>query len=95
MDQSVATPGLTVSDEAAIVIAACTVVYTVGTLLIWWTSYRSVAVLREQLKQLVASSLSTARHSVLDSHRQVMLPVLTNESLLPERRDDADDRPGP
>lgn len=64
------------------IIAISTVIYTVGTFLLWRTTNKSVQKLDEQIEHQKSTSLSAAHHNVLDAHRSLFLNLITNDSLL-------------
>lgn len=70
------------SEISAIVIAACTFIYTIGTLLLWNSTRKTIALLKEQVEIQNAASKSTAWHKLIDSHRDLYLEIIANDKLL-------------
>jgi hypothetical protein len=69
--------------------AVATVIYTVGTFLLWHTSRSNVKALESQLALLntqldfqVQFNRAVAHGATLDAHREIWLPVVSNRELL-------------
>lgn len=73
---------LTPVDISTIVTAGATVVYTVGTFMLWKVSRDTTCLVRDELKNQIAASHSASQHAVLDAHRTLILELLQDESLL-------------
>lgn len=78
-----------ISLTATIVIAVATVIYTIGTFLLWHTSRCNVVALENQLQLLsrqldiqVQFNKTIAHGASLDAHREIWLPMVSNPELL-------------
>lgn len=80
---------MTFQDYFTLVMAISTVIYTIGTFLLWWVNKRNVnaleqqlLVLKEQLERQGVFNKVLASNSALDSHREIWLPIISNPILL-------------
>jgi len=73
---------LSTTDLSSIIIVACTVVYTLGTLFLWYLTNKNILLVKQQIEIQNAASRSTAWHTLLDSHRDLYLEIIGNEELL-------------
>lgn len=78
-----------INATATVVIAIATVIYTIGTFLLWQTSRSNVKALESQLSLLknqldiqVQFNKAIAHGATLDAHREIWLPMLTNRELI-------------
>lgn len=69
------------TDWSAIVTAVATVIYTIGTFLLWRSTQKSVTLLGRQISKDVAVSRSNAYHSIIDAHRELWLSLIANPHL--------------
>ena len=74
--------GMTAVEVSTVVTAVATVIYTVGTFLLWKVSRDTTKLVQEELKNQIAASQSASQHSVLDAHRSLVLELLQDEKLL-------------
>jgi hypothetical protein len=73
---------MTVVEVSAVVTAAATVVFAVGTFLFWKLSRDTTLLLHQELQNQNAARQSISHHSVLDAHRSLILELLRDEKLL-------------
>lgn len=80
---------ISMQDFATAIIAVATVVYTGGTFLLWWVSRRNVQILErqlllleEQLQRQAAFNKVLVTNAILDAHREIWLPIISNPSFL-------------
>lgn len=73
---------------AAVITAVATIVYTAGTLFLWIATRRNVVALEMQLRLLEEQTTHQKRfngvlasNAVLDAHREIWLPVISNPKL--------------
>lgn len=74
--------GLGVIELSALITACCTFIYTVGTLFLWWTTRKSVRLIRDQVEYQIQSSRSSAYHHSLNAHRDLQMGILGDEKLI-------------
>lgn len=79
---------LTVTDIGTVVIAVSTVIYTVGTFLLWVATNKTTKILSEQVLYQISIALSTAHHNTLNAHRDIFLNIISNAELLQLLADD-------
>lgn len=79
----------TINVTATVVMAIATVVYTIGTFLLWHTSRSNVKALESQLDLLktqlnvqIQFNRAVAQGATLDAHREIWLPMISNRELL-------------
>lgn len=76
-------------DFSSVVVAIATVIYTLGTFLLWLANKESVDLLKRQLLLLEvqvtrqdAFNKALISNAALDSHREIWLPIISNPSLV-------------
>lgn len=75
-------------DLALFITAGATVIYTIGTLLLWYSTRANVRALEHQLSVLKSQAAQqtsfykvTASNTVLDAHREIYLSLIENPKL--------------
>jgi hypothetical protein len=71
-----------VSEFASLLTAITTVVYTIGTFMLWRTTKKTTQLVESQVSAQIRSSYSSAHHSVLDGHRSLFLELIKTDELL-------------
>ena len=67
---------------AVIITALSTIIYTVGTFLLWRTTQKSTALVKMQLDNQQKQLQSAAYSQVLASHREIFLSIVKDDKLL-------------
>lgn len=73
---------LNAAEISTLVTALATVIYTVGTFLLWKSSRDTARLIRNEVRNQSANSQSVADSSAFDAHRTLILEVLRDEHLL-------------
>lgn len=74
--------GISLTEISTIVTAVSTVIYTVGTFMLWSTSNKTADLIRQQISNQVASNNSIAHHATLDAHRDLFINIIKDKDLL-------------
>ncbi len=82
------------TELTAIIISACTVVYTIGTLSLWYLTYKNIQLIKQQIDVQSAMGRSAAWHNVIDSHRDLYLEIIKNDELLKLYSEEVGQEPG-
>jgi len=72
------------NEVTQIIIAIATVVYTVGTFLLWSSTRQSIRISRDQQQQLNTSYQASFIQEVVRSHRELYSLMVTHPTLLKE-----------
>ena len=64
------------------ILALCTIIYTLGTLLLWYSTHKTTRLVERQISLQTAANRSAAWHNLLDSHRDLYLQIISNDKLL-------------
>jgi hypothetical protein len=73
---------MTSGEWAAWITAAATVIYTLGTIGLWFYTIQSVGALKDQIKSQLTIAKSQALHATIDAHRELYMKILTDSTLL-------------
>lgn len=66
----------------SIIIAVCTFLYTISSILLWMTAKQSTNIIQKQLEDQSISSSSLVQHSIVEAHRELYLSIINNPSLI-------------
>lgn len=61
--------------------AFATMIYTIGTFLLWWTTQKTLNLTKKQAELNEAIYRANLQNSVIDSHRQLMMSVIQDDEL--------------
>ena len=71
-----------ITTVATCVAASATVIYTVGTFMLWHLTRKNIVILEKQFKKQETMLYSTAQTSALESHRNLYVTILQDPQLL-------------
>ena len=71
-----------INEFSTAIIALCTIIYTTGTLLLWIANRRTVQLLSKEVSHQISAGYSDAHHNTLNAHRDLFIPIITNDKLL-------------
>lgn len=67
---------------AVILTAMATIIYTIGTFMLWFVTRKSTALVRDQLDNQRKQLQSAALSQILSSHRDIFLTIVRDDKLL-------------
>lgn len=73
---------MSVNELSTLITASATVVYTLGTFLLWKVNRQTLQMVQREVQNQISSSHSASYHGVLDAHRELILELLRDEKLL-------------
>lgn len=74
-------PEFVIEDLANYVIASATIIYTLGTFLLWRVTTRSARSIEDQLHRQNDYYESSSGHSTIDAHREIFLAIIGDADL--------------
>jgi hypothetical protein len=66
---------------ATIIIAIATVVYTIGTLLLWWTTRKSIEIFQKQFEEFRKATSADFIDRSIESQRHIWSVVISNDKV--------------
>ncbi|WP_339697226.1 hypothetical protein [uncultured Roseivirga sp.] len=79
--ESGATP-ISLDSISTLVIAIATVVYTVGTILLWVSTKKTTKLMSAQIQNQINSNHSLSTHYIINRHKEIFFEIIRNKELL-------------
>lgn len=73
---------LNVSDVTSILIVIITLVYTVGTFLLFFLQKKSLNLVSKQIELMLNQSKSQSYHNIINNHREIITTIVSNKKVL-------------